>query len=83
MKPRITIVRLLLTLVISATLVAAAGIYGGYRHDLAAARAHASVGSQIVQTPCGPIEYAEAGEGIPMLVVHGAGGGFDQGLYFS
>lgn len=83
MKPRITIVRLLSTLVISATVVGAAGIYGAYRHDLAAARVHASVGSQTVQTLCGPIEYAEAGEGIPMLVVHGAGGGFDQGSYFA
>jgi len=36
-----------------------------------------------VRTPCGPIEYSEAGEGLPILVVHGAGGGFDQGSYFA
>jgi 2-hydroxy-6-oxonona-2,4-dienedioate hydrolase len=35
-----------------------------------------------VQTACGPIEYAEAGEGPALLVVHGAGGGFDQGIEF-
>lgn len=80
---RMTIVRLLSVLVIGATFAAAAGIYGAYRHELAVARVHASVGSQIAQTACGPIEYAEAGEGIPVLVVHGAGGGFDQGLYFA
>jgi len=40
------------------------------------------VGSQIVQTPCGPIEYALAGSGPPLLMIHGAGGGFDQGLKF-
>ena len=31
-------------------------------------------------TPCGPIEYAAAGLGPPILLVHGAGGGFDQGV---
>jgi len=44
------------------------------------ARERVRVGSQLVQTPCGGIEYAVAGEGQPVLVVHGAGGGFDQGL---
>jgi pimeloyl-ACP methyl ester carboxylesterase len=34
----------------------------------------------MVASRCGPIEYAERGEGQPVLVVHGAGGGFDQGL---
>ncbi|GAB4578378.1 MAG: alpha/beta hydrolase [Anaerolineales bacterium] len=31
--------------------------------------------SQIAQTPRGPIEYASVGEGTPLLVVHGWGGG--------
>ncbi|HUM03352.1 MAG TPA: alpha/beta hydrolase, partial [Thermoanaerobaculia bacterium] len=31
-------------------------------------------------TPGGPIEYGLAGDGPPVLAVHGAGGGFDQGL---
>jgi pimeloyl-ACP methyl ester carboxylesterase len=30
--------------------------------------------------PCGPIEYADTGTGLPLLMIHGAGGGFDQGL---
>ncbi|HEY1774187.1 MAG TPA: alpha/beta hydrolase [Gammaproteobacteria bacterium] len=51
-----------------------------YRHDLAAAQQRISSGSQVADTPCGPIEYAIRGEGPPVLVVHGAGGGFDQGL---
>ena len=38
------------------------------------------LGSRILETSFGPIEYAEAGEGPPVLVIHGAGGGFDQGL---
>ena len=39
-----------------------------------------TIGSRILETSVGPIEYAEAGEGPPVLVIHGAGGGFDQGL---
>jgi pimeloyl-ACP methyl ester carboxylesterase len=36
----------------------------------------------LAQTRCGPIEYGIAGTGPPLLFVHGAGGGFDQGLAF-
>ena len=60
-----------------------ARVYFSYRRDIRRARKRISVGSQIVETPCGPIEYAAAGEGPPVLVVHGAGGGYDQGMDFS
>jgi len=40
-----------------------------------------SLGSQVIQTACGPVEYARFGSGYPVLVVHGAFGGFDQGLW--
>ena len=50
--------------------------------DLATARARVASGSQVVSTPCGPIEYAVAGSGTPLLLIHGAGGGFDQSLQF-
>jgi 2-hydroxy-6-oxonona-2,4-dienedioate hydrolase len=63
-------------------LAAAAGVYSHYRSDIQAARTRITSGTRIAQTPCGPIEYAEAGQGVPLLVVHGAGGGFDQGLDF-
>jgi pimeloyl-ACP methyl ester carboxylesterase len=43
---------------------------------LAALRA----GSRVVQTERGPIEYAVAGEGPPLLVIHGGMGGYDQAL---
>src|SRR5258706_229822 len=56
--------------------------YFSYRHELGAAQARVSSGSEIVDTPCGPIEYALIGKGAPVLLVHGAGGGFDQGLEF-
>jgi len=54
--------------------------YAIYRHDVGRAHARVSSRGQIAQTRCGPIEYAVEGEGPPVLVVHGAGGGFDQGL---
>jgi pimeloyl-ACP methyl ester carboxylesterase len=53
-----------------------------YQHDIQQARDRVTSGSRIAQTPCGPIEYAVTGDGPPVLVVHGAGGGFDQGLDF-
>jgi 2-hydroxy-6-oxonona-2,4-dienedioate hydrolase len=56
--------------------------YTSYQRDIHQARKRVSTDSQIVQTPCGPIEYALAGNGPPVLVVHGAGGGYDQGLEF-
>lgn len=55
-------------------------VYANYQHDIHQAREHILVGSQIVETPCGPIEYAIAGDGPPVLVVHGAGGGYDQSM---
>jgi pimeloyl-ACP methyl ester carboxylesterase len=39
-----------------------------------------NLGSQVIETACGPIEYARVGQGYPVLVVHGDMGGFDQGL---
>lgn len=64
-----------------------AGLFGlaytRYQRDIHQARERISTGSHIAQTPCGPIEYALAGDGPPVLVVHGAGGGYDQGLEFA
>jgi pimeloyl-ACP methyl ester carboxylesterase len=42
-----------------------------------------SLGSQVIETAYGAIEYAQVGEGYPVLVVHGAMGGFDQGLWIA
>lgn len=39
--------------------------------------------SSLVDTRLGPLEYAERGTGTPLLMVHGTGGGFDQGLMFA
>ncbi len=55
-------------------------IFSLYRRDLRIARARIAAGSTMIDTACGPIEYAESGEGPAVLIVHGAGGGYDQGL---
>jgi len=39
--------------------------------------------SRVIKTRCGPIEYVDIGAGPAVLVVHGAGGGFDQGMEFA
>lgn len=39
--------------------------------------------STVVPTSHGQLEYAVAGTGSPILMIHGTGGGFDQGLTFA
>ena len=57
-------------------------VYVRYRFDLAAARQRIASGGQVAVTACGPIEYGDQGRGRPVLAIHGAGGGYDQGLQF-
>lgn len=39
--------------------------------------------SDLVSTRSGILEFAESGVGQPVLMIHGSGGGFDQGLEFA
>ncbi len=66
--------------VLAAALVAGLGAGVAYQRDLCAANRRLEGRSTVVQSPFGPIEYATAGEGTPVLAIHGSGGGFDQGL---
>jgi pimeloyl-ACP methyl ester carboxylesterase len=68
---------------LSATAIAGAVAMGYfYIKRQAVERIHA--GSQLVSTCCGIIEYATTDERKPeVLMVHGAGGGYDQGLLFA
>jgi pimeloyl-ACP methyl ester carboxylesterase len=61
-------------------LAAGAVIHARFRADLERAREHAAQGSRLVATRCGAIEVQEAGQGAPVLMVHGSGGGHDQGM---
>ncbi len=54
-----------------------------FEADVKAARDRAAAGSTIAQTRCGSIEYQEKGRGEPLLMVHGSGGGHDQGMLFA
>jgi hypothetical protein len=65
-----------------ASLGSLSAIYRTYRRDIRRARARLSTGRSVINTKRGPIEFASIGEGMPLLLVHGAGGGFDQALDF-
>ena len=54
-----------------------------FDNDMQRARTHAAQDSVLLPTRCGPIEYQEAGAGVPLLAVHGSGGGHDQGMAFA
>jgi pimeloyl-ACP methyl ester carboxylesterase len=54
-----------------------------FDRDITSARARAAKGGVLLVTKCGPIEYQEAGAGVPLLAVHGSGGGHDQGMAFA
>ena len=56
---------------------------GCFHTDMQRARAHAAQGSVLLQTRCGAIEFQESGSGVPLLAVHGSGGGHDQGMAFA
>ena len=61
-----------------AVFAAALVIWWRFTIDMREAHARITKGSVVVETRCGCIEYQEAGTGIPLLSVHGSGGGFDQ-----
>ena len=63
--------------------IAAFLIWWRFDQDIKLATTRAAQGSRLVATRCGPIEYQEAGTGVPLLMVHGSGGGHDQGMAFA
>jgi len=69
------------TLLTASVLIGAAAlVFLPFRKELRRAHDSACRGGTVVDTVAGPIEYAEKGAGIPLLSIHGAGGGYDQGL---
>ena len=73
-------VRQILFAILVILTAAAAYVYAIFSRDLRSARARLAGRSQTIETSFGTVEYAVIGEGDPVLIVHGAGGGFDQGL---
>jgi 2-hydroxy-6-oxonona-2,4-dienedioate hydrolase len=61
---------------------------GGYAHNrfshaIRAAERRIAGRSSVITTDFGMMEYAVSGAGSPLMMVHGTGGGFDQGLRFA
>ncbi len=55
-------------------------LYIQFRGGIADARQRVLKGSDVFSTEYGEIEYAVEGEGPAALLIHGAGGGYDQGM---
>jgi pimeloyl-ACP methyl ester carboxylesterase len=82
MKRRdVKILIIIFAVVIGIPAVFVAVTYPRYRREMHAAKARLLAGSEILKTDRGDIEYAVQGEGTPVLSLHGAGGGYDQGLW--
>ena len=64
-------------------LIAILLVWWRFDHNMKLATARTLQGSLLAATRCGPIEYQEAGTGVPLLMVHGSGGGHDQGMAFA
>ncbi len=64
-------------------MTAALLVWWRFERDISRARERAAQNSTLVATRCGPIEVQQAGVGLPLLVVHGSGGGHDQGMAFA
>jgi len=73
--------RIILGSVVFAAGISSGLVYRKYHYAMTLAYQRIS-GGKIIETACGPIQCTEFGEGAPMLIVHGAGGGYDQGEYF-
>jgi len=61
--------------------LAVAAAYLAYRKDIDAIRVKVRAGSRLAQTSAGLIEYVSDGVGPPAFIIHGASGGYDQGLW--
>jgi pimeloyl-ACP methyl ester carboxylesterase len=77
--------RTIFSLVLTSALAASSAVVAArYRKDMCAARERlVRLDSQVIDTACDPIEYKRIGSGYPILAVHGAMGGFDQGLWLA
>lgn len=68
---------------VASLFVAGIAITAAYRADSRSSLQAITGKSAVIETRHGRMEYAQAGSGPPLLMIHGTGGGFDQGLMFS
>ena len=57
--------------------------YRQYRADMDAAEALIARLERVATTPQGRMIYGQDGDGPPVLVIHGSGGGFNQALHYA
>ena len=74
---------IVVAVVISVAAVFIVLTYPRCRRELNTAKSRLLAGSEVLKTSHGDIEYAVQGEGTPVLSLHGAGGGYDQGLWLA
>jgi 2-hydroxy-6-oxonona-2,4-dienedioate hydrolase len=65
---------------LAGAIAASVGVWSWFQRDLGVARSRLNGQSEVLEGPFGRIEYAVAGAGAPVLVLHGSAGGYDQGL---
>jgi pimeloyl-ACP methyl ester carboxylesterase len=70
----------MLLLMLAVIIGASALVYQSYRAEIDDARTSVEGGGRVISTARGVIQFAESGHGMPLLSIHGAGGGYDQGL---
>ena len=58
-------------------------VFRDYYTEMAQSRRRLKSRSKLINTSLGPVEYATEGQGRSIIVLHGAGGGYDQGLLIS
>lgn len=74
---------LILGLVATGAALAGGAVWRSFSTEIAEARARTRGRSEVFESRFGIMEYAVAGTGPPVLMIHGTGGGFDQGLAFT
>ena len=64
---------------VAAAAAAAAAFASAYALDRRRAYRRVRESSSVISSPYGDVEYTSGGSGPPVLVIHGSGGGYDQG----
>jgi pimeloyl-ACP methyl ester carboxylesterase len=76
-----TILLIIAAIFICATVLLVVLTYPEYHDTITKTQQQLKSDSTVLNTEYGDIEYAVRGEGPPVLMIHGAGGGYDQGLW--